>query len=569
MTGRELKGDMSEEMLEEILREGEGYRTEFKEGLSKDIDREMVAFANSSGGKILLGVDDSGNVVGISKSNDIISKIHTIARNCDPPVDISVETYGKIIVIDVKEGERKPYRCSKGFFIRDGANSQKLTTEEIAELMRYEGKIRFDEILRPEIDVEEHLSPERLEKFMDMAGISNLLNHSDILYNLGAARRKDGKTVMNNAGLLFFAKDPWQVHFHSAVICALYKGRKKVDILDRKDLKGDIIENIEDAMIFLKRHLNLRYEIGPSRRKEVLEIPEVALKEAVTNAVCHRNYFEKGANVMIEVFDDRVEISSPGGLPKPLSEKDFGKRSVARNPIIAMLLNRAGYIEKSGTGIERMRNAMKEAGMPEPEFEFDGFFTVILRRNVKVTPQVTPQVTTEVTPQVLTMLKACMKPLSREEIMEILGLSDRENLRKSYIKPALEAGWLAMTIPDKPRSSRQRYVTTERGRAVIEKKGMGGEKLHGGPQLTPQDTPQVLTMLEACMNPLSRDEILDALGISDRKHLREAYIKPALEAGWLAMTIPDKPRSSKQRYVTTEAGKKALEKAKKRRAGAT
>jgi ATP-dependent DNA helicase RecG len=150
--------------------------------------------------------------------------------------------------------------------------------------------------------------------------------------------------------------------------------------LDRKDLTGNIISNIEEAILFLKKHLKLRYEIISLRRKEILEIPEVAMREAIVNAVCHKDYFEKGASVMVEIFDDRVEISNPGGLAKGLSLEDFGTRSLTRNPTIASLLHRTNYIERMGTGINRIRLALEEADLPEPEFKMSGFFTVLFRR---------------------------------------------------------------------------------------------------------------------------------------------------------------------------------------------
>jgi ATP-dependent DNA helicase RecG len=100
----------------------------------------------------------------------------------------------------------------------------------------------------------------------------------------------------------------------------------------------------------------------------------------VINAVAHRDYFEKGANVMVEMFDDRIEITSYGGLVKGLKREDFGKKSVLRNPNIANLLQRAGYIEKMGTGINKIKRLMAEAGLPPVEFEFDTFFTVIFKR---------------------------------------------------------------------------------------------------------------------------------------------------------------------------------------------
>ena len=117
-------------------------------------------------------------------------------------------------------------------------------------------------------------------------------------------------------------------------------------------------------MIYLKQRLNVRYEFdGNPARIEIPEIPWEALREAVINAVIHRNYFEKGANVMVEIFDDRVEITSPGGLPKGLKEEDFGKISILRNPNIANLMQRIDYIEKMGTGIARMQKLLANAGL--------------------------------------------------------------------------------------------------------------------------------------------------------------------------------------------------------------
>jgi ATP-dependent DNA helicase RecG len=164
------------------------------------------------------------------------------------------------------------------------------------------------------------------------------------------------------------------------VTCILFKGNSKVHILDRKSFEFDLLRNIDEAVLFIERHLNLAYEIKELRRKEILEIPEFVLREAIVNAVAHRDYFERGANVQVDIFDDRIEISNPGGLPKGLKPENFGKHSVARNSLVAALLHRCNYIEKAGTGVQRMRDGMKQVGLLEPNFEFSGFFTIILRR---------------------------------------------------------------------------------------------------------------------------------------------------------------------------------------------
>ena len=168
---------------------------------------------------------------------------------------------------------------------------------------------------------------------------------------------------------------------HAVVTCVLYKGTEKVDIIDKKDFGSDLITDIESAMSFLKQHLRVRYEIkDTARRKEIPEIPYSALREAVVNAVCHRDYFEKGARVTIEVFDDRVVITNPGGLPKGLDPSDFGTISLARNPNIAGILHRADYIERIGTGINRMKIAVAKAGLVKPEITHSNFFRITFSR---------------------------------------------------------------------------------------------------------------------------------------------------------------------------------------------
>jgi ATP-dependent DNA helicase RecG len=278
--------------------------------------------------------------------------------------------------------------------LRNGANSQKMSTREITEFIQSEGKMRFDEIVVENVDLNKVFDPSAVTRFITAAKITKTLGDHTVLENLGVLLHRHHKQYLNNAGLLFFCQNLPPHLFFATITCALYKGIEKVTILDRKDFSADLISNIEDTILFLKKHLNLRYEIKTMRRKEILEIPEVALREAVVNAACHRDYFEKGANIMVEIFDDRVHISNPGGLPKGLSPEKFGTLSVSRNPLIASLLHRAGYIEKMGTGISRIKNALAAAGDPEPVFKFDSFFTVTFMRTL-LPPQTTQETTQE------------------------------------------------------------------------------------------------------------------------------------------------------------------------------
>ena len=200
-----------------------------------------------------------------------------------------------------------------------------------------------------------------------------------LLENLKVAKKEDSKVVFNNAAALFFSKNLEDIYFHTKISCARLKGTEKRHILDRKMFNKDILSNIDEALLFLQNYLRLKYDIVPGeiQRREILEIPGDALREALVNAVTHRDYLNQGIYVDVEVYDDRVEISNFGGLPKGLKKKQFGKKSVPRNHLIAELMLRVGHIEKMGTGIKKMRDLVKEAGLRPIKFEFDNFTTVI------------------------------------------------------------------------------------------------------------------------------------------------------------------------------------------------
>jgi ATP-dependent DNA helicase RecG len=149
---------MKKEELDFILQEGEGLKTEFKESFdAKSLVKEISAFANSQGGKIFLGISDKGEIKGIKITNRLQSQIQDIARNCDPPVKILLEKLRNILVIEVEEGSNKPYSCSHGFFLRNGASSQKMKRDEIFDFSIEEGRIKFDEQINDNFNFPEDL----------------------------------------------------------------------------------------------------------------------------------------------------------------------------------------------------------------------------------------------------------------------------------------------------------------------------------------------------------------------------------------------------------------------------
>ncbi len=376
---------MTKEELHKIIKQGEGYFTEFKRNVNSDLKREMVSFANASGGKIFIGVEDDGSISGIEISNELLSKVQAAANDCDPPITISTQKIGEnVLLINVKEGQTKPYRSTNGFYMRNGANAQKMRTDDILEFIEQEGRIRFDEQVRKDVDYKKHFSEKKWQNFARLARIDTSQNPDFILKSLGAAKEIDKNNYFTNAGILLFVDTPVYFVPQSSIACVLYKGNEIVHIIDRKEFDDDIISNINDTISFLKRHINISAKIEGLYRKDVWEIPEIALREAVVNAVVHRNYLEKGARILVEIFDNRISISNPGGLPKGLEPKDFGKYSVTRNAVLASILLRTELIEKLGTGIKRINNALTDAQLSNANFEFSRFFSVVFYKNANL-----------------------------------------------------------------------------------------------------------------------------------------------------------------------------------------
>jgi ATP-dependent DNA helicase RecG len=459
-----------------LLQEGEGVMLEYKEGFSASFARELVAFANTVGGRILLGVRDDGTVRGIADTNELRARIQDIARNCDPPIKILLQRIGEVIVVTVRESDAKPVQCSNGFFWRQGAVTQKLSREEIRDLFQQTGAIRFDLSTCPRFRYPDDFDPDKFRDWLAKSTITRRGSVDDILVNIEAAERSGGKLVFRNAGVLFFAREPRRFFNQAYVTCLLFKGTGNVHVLDRKDFAGGVVADIEDSLRFIERNTRTAYRIEKLQREEIPEYPVAALREAITNAVMHRDWFIEGANVFVEIYEDRIEISNPGGLPKGMLPSDLGHKSVRRNPLIADLLHRIAYIEKAGTGIRRMRDGARERGYPEPEFSADSFFSAVFR---PIIPGVGHDVAHDKAHDKAhepmgsvehRLLRGCVdKSQNTPGLLQTLGYKTRTGSFKAALSHLLALGFLEMTIPDKPRSKKQRYRITPAGRAALER----------------------------------------------------------------------------------------------------
>lgn len=386
--------------LEEI-RSGESKNVEFKIMLPDDSKKYMktiVAYANTSGGKIIIGVDDATrNIVGVEPSSvfQIMDKIaNAVSDMCVPQIvpDVTFQTIeGKCIVqIEIYPGQNRPYYIrsmgkENGTYIRVAGTSRPVD-EAILKDLEYQGAGKsYDEIVNVEIDYDEkqalklcndirkHIAESKelpISKAMKIT-VTNLENWG-ILKKSGHSYLPTNAFVLCTNNTFRFAK----------IQCALFKGEDRAVFLDRREYAGPIYDQIEEAYQFVLKHINLGATIDGIVRKDKYELPPESIREAIINSVCHRCYLDHSC-IQIAVYDNRVEITSPGMLYGGLTvEQAISGRSKIRNVCIAEMFSRMGIIEQWGTGLQRMIRGCREYGVREPEFiDMGDAFRVIFYRS--------------------------------------------------------------------------------------------------------------------------------------------------------------------------------------------
>ena len=371
------------EEIKELISMGENHLIEFKERVDKSLIEEICGFANSSGGKVILGVTDSGDIKGINTSNQIRSKIQNTIRQLKPSLNVTVSVEDNLVIIDVPSGEDKPYACSRGFFKRMGPNTQKLERDEILQIAEVEGRISFEKMVHKTATFEKDFDTEAFERFLELSHTTFSIDRKAILKNFKFLTDDER---MTNLGVLFFAKDIEFLLGECVVRCLLFRGTENIEIIDDKIYKKGLIENVDNALDFIKRHTNVEVRVkGTTARSErIPDYPEEMLREGIVNAVSHRDYFDKSSELVISVFSNRVSISNPGGLISNIKPEDFGKKSITRNPLIATTLRYVNYAEKAGTGIKRMEDMAKHHKKKvHMEFRYDSFFELTFYKEME------------------------------------------------------------------------------------------------------------------------------------------------------------------------------------------
>lgn len=366
--------------ITDLLKQSEGKTLEFKRDLSSPagVLRTVIAFANTAGGVVLIGVEDgTRHVRGVSDPLGVEERLASvlsdgIAPRLVPDIEILPWRNTNVVAVQVYPSPNRPHYLKAagmdaGVYLRVGSTNRRADDDLIAEMQRASLGKSFDEQPLPDLNSDvvdfkvasECFEPVRKLKRSDLATLRLLVSHQ-------------GRAVPSIGGVLLFGRtQEREAQFPDAWIQAgRFAGKDKTVIADSAALHGPLVTLVEDAIAFVQKHGLHGYDIGAVRRTNRWSVPPVALREAIVNAVVHADYAQRGAPIRVSIFDDRVEIESPGLLPAGLTVEDL-RRGVSklRNRVIGRVFQELGLIEQWGSGVQRMSAACRDAGLLAPALE--------------------------------------------------------------------------------------------------------------------------------------------------------------------------------------------------------
>ena len=448
--------------LESLLRRPESKTLEFKREVSSPEGalRTIVAFANTAGGTLLIGVEDvTRNIRGVPEPLDLEERLtslisDSIAPRLLPEIEIMPWRRTHVLAIQIHPSSARPHHLKregveKGVYVRVGSTNRHADRVMIEEMGRFARGEAFDERPVPELDSEALDFRAASESF---AALRKLVRKD--LETLRLMTRYQGRKVPTVGGVLLFGKTREHDFPDAWIQAARFRGTDRSAIADRSEIRLHPVEAIEAAIAFVQKHALHSAEIGPLRRRDRWNLPPAAVREAVVNAVAHADYAQHGAPIRISIFDDRLEVENPGLLPFGLTVEDLPRGiSKLRNRVIGRVLHELGLMEQWGSGIQRMTTACREAGLGAPVLEEIG-----IRFRVTLGSMKTRAATMDAIDQdILDALKGEDGRMT-SEIASVIGLTPRAT--RTRLARLVERG-LVREIGTGPQDPRRRYFRTE------------------------------------------------------------------------------------------------------------
>ncbi|MBA3315277.1 MAG: putative DNA binding domain-containing protein [Planctomycetaceae bacterium] len=381
---------MTADQLCRLVAEGESDRLEFKKttGDLKGGMETLCGFLNGEGGKVLFGVTSSGQARGQDVSDKTLQEVAQDLMRFEPPAPISqlrvpIAEGKEVIVLETIAGPEAPYTYRNRPYRRIGTTTSPMPQQEYARRLlerghsqsRWENRVAEGYALR-DLDLDE------VRRMVSEAGDAGRLDAPvtgprEALQKLHLL--DNGRPLQ--AAIVAFAKEVQPSYPQCGLRMARFRGTTKTEFLDQRQLTGNAFRLLDESLLFLRRHLPVRgrFEPGLMQRQDEPLFPPLALREALVNALCHRDYSIAGGAISIAIYDDRLEISSTGTLPFGVTVDDLKRahESRPRNPLLAEVFHRRGLIERWGRGTQKIVELCIAAGHPEPEFEERGGDVVV------------------------------------------------------------------------------------------------------------------------------------------------------------------------------------------------
>jgi ATP-dependent DNA helicase RecG len=370
-------------MLEQLLKEEESKTFECKENAS-NLDRiikTVIAFANTAGGKILIGVrDKTKEIIGVKDSlQDERRLANAIADTIAPLImpDIHIVSWRdkELILINVPHAigpyHLKSLGLDKSTYVRLGSTNRIADGSMVLELKRLSENLCFDEIPALRCSIED-LDLEEIKKRFKQ--VNKKFTEASAL-SLKLFIKKRNQLIPTNGAILLWGKNREEIFPEIVIRCVRFLGTTKGEALDHQDISTYLPDAIDAIMNFIRRNTRLKAEFGEIRRKDIPEYPPIVIREAIINALIHADYNMTGSHVQVAIYDDRLEITNPGNLPFGLTLKEALQGvSQLRNKVIGRVFKELALIEQWGSGFRRIRENCHRNGLKEPLLEEIGYF---------------------------------------------------------------------------------------------------------------------------------------------------------------------------------------------------
>lgn len=437
--------------IQELIQSGENESTEFKSSFNNEVIETLVAFANTSGGRIITGITPTGNITGISLNPESIQNwVNEIKNKTSPSLIPDVETIHikdkTIVVFTIKEYPVKPVSTRGKYFKRTTNSNHLLLVSEVVNLHLQSFNTSWDFHINPQFNIED-ISFDKVQAAIDIFNQSGTRINDDPLTFLIKNDLVRNGNITNAAYLLFTARD--------TVLNTIELGKFQTEtiIKDSDHTKADILTQINQVVDFVRKHINKEVIItGQPRNVEKWQYPLEAIREIVINMILHRDY-RLTSDSIVKISNNRIEFYNPGRLPDSISEEDLlsnNYKSTPRNKLIADFCKSLGLIEKYGSGIPRIIEYCMEAGLPQPTFRniSDGFMVTVFA-NHKVIDKVTNKVTDKLTKNQERIIELIQEnnTVTTLQMADEIGISKRKIL--DNINKLKKAGFIRRIGPAK------------------------------------------------------------------------------------------------------------------------